>query len=137
MKEIPMESARDRARALRRRMTNAERSLWQLLRVRQIDGHKFRRQVPLGRHIADFVCHEMRLVIEVDGGQHVASAPSEVERTRFLEAEGYRVLRFWNNEVLANPEGVRTTIAEELQRGHPRPGPPPSRGREGIGELLR
>jgi very-short-patch-repair endonuclease len=136
MKKTPMDSARDRARALRHAMTDAERSLWRMLRLRQIDGHKFRRQVPLGRYIADFVCCEVRLVIEIDGGQHAASAPSDAERSGFLHGEGYRVVRFWNNDVLANPEGVRAAITEELLRHHPHPGPPPSRGREGTGDLL-
>ena len=79
-------------------------------------GHKFRRQVPLGRYIADFVCHEARLVVEIDGGQHDLSSSNERERTAFLENEGYRVLRFWNNEVLANLEGVYDAIAGELTR---------------------
>jgi very-short-patch-repair endonuclease len=95
-------------------MTDAERKLWRLLRLRQVSGHKFRRQVPLGRYIADFVCHEARLVIEVDGGQHDSAAPLETERTAFLQHEGYRVLRFWNNEVLANLDGVYDVIVAAL-----------------------
>ncbi len=86
--------------------------------VGRVDGDRFRRQVPLGRYIADFVCHGARLIIEIDGGQHQGSAPQEAERTRSLQDQGYRVLRFWNNEVLSNLEGVRATIAENL-RCHP------------------
>jgi very-short-patch-repair endonuclease len=131
MKKLPSEGARERARMLRRGMTEAERALWQMLRSRQVDGYRFRRQVPIGWFIVDFACHEARLVVEIDGGQHDPWSEREVSRTRFLEREGYRVLRFWNNEVLDNPEGVRTGIAEILDRGHPHPNPPPSRGRAG------
>ena len=70
--------------------------------------------MPIGGFIADFVCHAARLIVEIDGGQHDPSSESEASRTRFLEGEGYRVLRFWNNEVLDNPEGVRAAIAENL-----------------------
>jgi very-short-patch-repair endonuclease len=120
MKKRPIAGARERARSLRRDMTDAEKSIWRVLRLHQIDGHRFRRQVPLGRYIADFVCHDARLIIEIDGGQHQESAPQEAERTRFLQDQGYRVLRFWNNEVLSNLEGLRATIAETL-RCHPLP----------------
>jgi very-short-patch-repair endonuclease len=117
MRKHPIAGARDRARSLRRDMTDAEKSIWRILRLYQIDGHRFRRQVPLGHYIADFVC---RLIIEIDGGQHQGSAPQEAGRTRFLQDQGYRVLRFWNSEVLSNLEGVRATIAENL-RCHPLP----------------
>ena len=129
MKKYPVDGAHDRARALRKNMTDAERSIWQILRSLQIDGHRFRRQVPFGRYIADFVCHDARLIIEIDGGQHDRSSPAETKRTRFLEDQGYRILRFWNNEVLSNLEGVCAMIARAL-RPHPHPVPPPSRGRE-------
>src|SRR6516162_10260575 len=121
MKKHPMQGARDRARALRREMTEAERRICKLLRSRQLDGYRFRRQVPLGRYIADFLCHKVLLIVEVDGGQHEAASLPEAERSRFLRDEGYQVLRFWNNEVLANPEGVRATIIEHLRRDHPHP----------------
>src|ERR1700730_1836791 len=81
-----------------------------------LKGHKFRRQVPIGRYIADFVCHEARLILEIDGGQHDRSSPQEAERNGFLQNQGYRILRFWNNEVLANLDGVHATIAGELGR---------------------
>ena len=89
------------ARRLRANQTDAETVLWNRIRNRQIDGHKFARQVPIGRYICDFVCREKQLVIEVDGGQHNESAEDAV-RDRYLIAEGYRVLRFWNNDVLGN-----------------------------------
>src|SRR5215472_6272052 len=119
VKKEPSPGARDRARTLRRAMTEAERRLWQMLRSRQNQGWRFRRQVPIGGFIADFACHEARLIVEIDGGQHDPSTEEETGRTRFLEGEGYRVLRFWNNEVLDNPEGVRSAITEHLQRDHP------------------
>src|SRR5215469_8129474 len=119
VKKEPSPGARDRARTLRRAMTEAERRLWQMLRSRQNQGWRFRRQVPIGGFIADFACHEARLIVEIDGGQHDPSTEEETGRTRFLEGEGYQVLRFWSNELLDNPEGVRSAIAEHLQRDHP------------------
>src|SRR5262249_50715470 len=110
----PLPGAHIRARALRRNMTEAERQLWRILRSRQIGNYRFRRQVPLGRYIADFVCHKARLIIEVDGGQHALAAGDGAECTAFLENEGYRVLRFWNNEVLANLDGVYDAVVGEL-----------------------
>src|SRR5262249_21607843 len=114
VKKEPSAGVRDRARILRHQMTEAERRLGQILRLRQPEGHRFRRQVPIGPFIADFVCHEARLIVELDGGQHDPSSEAEASRTRFLEGEGYRVLRFWNNEVLENAEGVRSAIAKSL-----------------------
>src|SRR5262245_14031426 len=93
------------ARALRRAMTDAERKLWFALRDRRLEGTKFRRQVPIGPYIADFVYFESRMVIEVDGGQHADSA-HDAKRDRWFEANRFRVLRFWNNDVLSNIEGV-------------------------------
>jgi very-short-patch-repair endonuclease len=91
------------ARRLRANQTDAETVLWNRIRNRQIDGHKFARQVPIGGYICDFVCREKQIVIEVDGGQHNESAEDAV-RDRYLTSEGYRVLRFWNNDVLGNLE---------------------------------
>jgi very-short-patch-repair endonuclease len=119
MKKHPVEGAPARARTLRQNMTDAERRVWQILRSRQIKGYKFRRQVPIGRYIGDFVCHEARLIVEIDGGQHHRSSPREAERNRFLQNEGYRILRLWNNEVLRNLDGVHQTIADELGRVTP------------------
>src|SRR3954470_1070112 len=101
------------SRRLRVNQTDAEKKLWNHIRNRQINGNKFVRQEPIGRYICDFVCREKRLVIEVDGGQHSESARDEV-RDRYLRAQGYRVMRFWNNDVLSNTEGVLTVIDEAL-----------------------
>src|SRR5215469_8601588 len=106
VKKAPSAGAGERARTLRRDMTEAEQRLWQMLRSRQTEGYRFRRQVPIGGLIADFVCHAARLIVEIDGGQHDRSSESQGIRTRFLQREGYRVVRFWNDEVLANPNGV-------------------------------
>ena len=100
------------ARQLRVNQTDAETVLWNRIRNRQI-GHKFVRQVPLLGYICDFVCRERRLIVEVDGGQHNESA-ADAMRDRRLMDEGYRVLRFWNNDVLGNAEGVLMTIEAEL-----------------------
>jgi very-short-patch-repair endonuclease len=94
------------ARTLRRNLTDAEQRLWSRLRHRQIDGCRFRRQVPLGPHVVDFACLAARLVIEVDGGQHAWRIEKDAARTSWLQANGFHVLRFWNNEVLGNLDGV-------------------------------
>ena len=116
MKKYPVDGAHARARTLRQNMTEAERRIWQILRLNRMKGYKFRRQVPFGHYIADFVCHEARLIVEIDGGQHDRLSPRETERDEFLQSEGSRILRFWNNEVLANLDGVHETIASELGR---------------------
>ncbi len=108
----PNEKSIRLARRLRVNQTDAEAVLWNRIRNRQIDGHKFARQVPIGGYICDFVCREKQIVIEVDGGQHAESAADAVRDAR-LVAEGYRVLRFWNNDVLGNLEGVLLTIQLE------------------------
>jgi very-short-patch-repair endonuclease len=101
------------ARRLRVGQTDAETVLWNRIRNRQIDGHKFVRQVPLLGYICDFVCREKHLIVEVDGGQHNESV-TDATRDRRLTEDGYRVIRFWNNDVLGNIEGVLTTIQVEL-----------------------
>jgi ATP-dependent helicase HrpA/adenine-specific DNA-methyltransferase len=103
-----------RAKALRSKMTDAELKLWSCVRRRQIRNARFRKQVPIGPYIADFACLELKLVIEVDGGQHDVNKPKDDIRTAWLEARGYRVLRFWNNEVLGNTEGVIEVIARAV-----------------------
>ena len=112
-------------------MTDAERKLWSALRNRQLDDAKFRRQQPIGPFIADFVCQEHRLIVEADGGQHSTSA-SDDRRTAFLESKGYRVLRFWNHDILGNIEGVASMIRASLSPPHPAQAalesPSPSRG---------
>jgi very-short-patch-repair endonuclease len=95
-------------------MTDAERFAWDRLRYRQMGGHKFRRQVELGPYIADFVCLERRLVVELDGGQHAERAEQDRQRTRWLEGQGFRVLRFWNHEVLRDWEAVERCIWQGL-----------------------
>ena len=116
MKKHPVDGAHGRSRSLRQNMTEAERRVWQILRSRQIEDYRFRRQVPIGRYIADFECHEAPLIVEIDGGQHDRSSPREAERSGFLQNEGYSVLRFWNNEVLENLDGVHQTIADAVGR---------------------
>lgn len=102
-------------------MTPAERLLWSRLRDRRLAGFKFRRQVPVGPYIVDFLCAEARVIVEIDGGQHNLpdARAQDQERTRFLEAKGYKVLRFWNNEVLGNLEGVLTVILEACRSPSP------------------
>lgn len=111
MKKHPPPLAIVRARAMRNNPTRAEQAMWRLLRER-FGEWRFRRQVPLAHHIADFASHRARLVIEIDGGQH--GGTGDEARTRVLEGEGYRVLRFWNAEVLENREGVALTLARVL-----------------------
>ena len=95
---------------LRKRSTNAEKLLWKHLRQKQIEGLKFRRQQAIDNYIVDFVCFENRLVIEIDGGQH--SEEKDKERDSYLKKQGFRVIRFWNNEVLNNVQGVLEVIKE-------------------------
>jgi very-short-patch-repair endonuclease len=120
------------ARRLRSAMTDAERRLWHSLRVRQIDGQKFRRQYPLGRYIVDFVCLERRLIVEVDGGQHSERQVEDTIRSQWLRNKGFRVVRFWNNEIMSNLDGVTTVIGQALRAmGEPPSLPSPSQG-EGV-----
>ncbi len=104
-----------RARALRKNPTDAERLLWRHLRMRQLGGHRFRRQHPLGSYIVAFFCHEKRLVVEVDGGQHATASARDQERDRWMSSRGYRVLRFWNNQVFSEIEGVKQVILDTLE----------------------
>ena len=104
------------ARKLRRDSTNAERTLWLRLRNRWLEGWKFRRQVSMDPYIVDFLCLDAKLVIEVDGGQHDANRAKDEVRTRYLEGLGLRVIRFWNNEVLGNLDGVLEQILIELKQ---------------------
>lgn len=106
-----------RARTLRVNQTDAERILWRHLRNRQLLGWKFRRQRPTGSYVADFVCLEAKLIIEVDGSQHMDNR-DDVIRTTDLKSRGYRVMRFWNNEVLEQIDAVLSAICEELKRKH-------------------
>ena len=110
-----------RARQLRRTLTKAERALWRRLRARQLLGAKFRRQRPLGSFVVDFVAADESLVVEIDGGQHALDEirARDDERTRAIEARGYRVLRFWNGDVLGNPDGVLEVIGRVLRERRP------------------
>jgi very-short-patch-repair endonuclease len=129
------------ARKLRSRMTDAERKLWFAFKDRRFAAFKFRRQVPVGPYIADFLCFELRLIVEVDGGQHAESV-RDADRDNWLAQNEFRVVRFWNNDVLQNLEGVLTSLVGELDRTpHPtsslRSTPPsPARG-EGKKEVAR
>ena len=126
------EPLRKNAKSLRRDSTDAEKKLWRLLRSRQLANVKFCRQVPIGPWIVDFVAFEQRLVIEADGGQHSESA-ADAYRDADLAARGFRVARFWNHDILRNPEGVLERILEMLD-GPPHPAraklapPSPTRG---------
>ena len=104
---------RERARAMRREPTEAERRLWSILRGHRLAGFKFRRQAPVGPYIADFLCHAEKLVIELDGGQH-AESQRDRARDAWFESRGYRVLRFWNTDLMTNRNGVVFAIAQSL-----------------------
>jgi very-short-patch-repair endonuclease len=106
------------ARRLRRDSSDAERRLWQRLRNRQLGGYRFRRQAPLGGCVVDFVCIEARLVVELDGGHHLGAALADAERTAYLERGGYRVLRFWNDQVFGETEAVLEAILAMLAVDH-------------------
>jgi len=115
---------RNRARAMRLAPTDAERRLWWHLRHRlAVQGSHFRRQVRLGHYIVDFASHQLRVAIEIDGGQHAEQVARDARRVKFLESQGYRVLRFWNNEVLANIDGVLEVIHSAIL-ATPTPTPP-------------
>ena len=103
-----------RARRLRTQMTDAEQQLWRHLRARQMLGYKFRRQHPIGPFVADFACLQAGLVIEVDGGQHGELAAEDARRTRYLNQKGFRVLRFWNHEVLQHTDACLEMILQAL-----------------------
>jgi len=103
------------ARDLRRNPSDAEIRLWSHLRGRRLDGYRFRRQHPIGPFIVDFVCTEQRLVIEADGGQHSENVAADERRTKWLAARGWRVVRFWNNDILARTESVLQAILAALR----------------------
>jgi very-short-patch-repair endonuclease len=120
------------AAPLRREATDAEQALWLHLRNRRLGGHKFRRQWSIHPYVADFCCLDRKLIVEVDGGQH--SAERDARRTAALESGGFRIIRFWNNDVLGNMDGVLVVILEALggplvpQDPHPDPLPQPGEG---------
>ena len=125
----------DRARNLRQKQTDAEQMLWRHLRARRLQGWKFRRQHQLGSYIVDFVCTDAWLIVELDGGQHADQLIYDERRALELQAMGYRVLRFWNNDVLASLESVLEVLLEAL--ASPGPSPQPSLEGEGAGNGKR
>jgi very-short-patch-repair endonuclease len=100
------------AKTFRKNPTKAERLLWKNLRAKQLEEFKFRRQQPIGNYVVDFVCFEKQIVIEVDGGQHAREIIKDKEREKWLKKQGFKILRFWNNEVLRNIEGVIEEITK-------------------------
>lgn len=122
-----------RARALRQSSTDAEHALWNALSNRRLDGHKFRRQYPIGPFFADFACVEVGLVVELDGSQHFEpeAVEKDRQRTRVLNANGFQVLRFDDRQMLTEPTGVLSVILDGLTRHHPHPNPLPPAG-EGV-----
>ena len=115
-------ASRNRARSLRKSFTDAELRLWQLLRNRNLKRFKFRRQHPIGPYVTDFVCLEQRLIIEVDGSQHMEQASRDARRDEHVMSLGFTVLRFWDNEVLSETDAVMGVIVQALEK----PGGPPS-----------
>ncbi|PKL17186.1 MAG: DNA (cytosine-5-)-methyltransferase [Spirochaetae bacterium HGW-Spirochaetae-5] len=118
----------DFAKQLRKDQTDVEIILWKHLRSKQIDGFKFRRQQPIGAYIVDFVCFEIKLIIELDGSQHIEEKEKDVARDNWLKSQGFTVLRFWNNDVIINKAGVLTVIYNYCCE-HP-PLAPPIKGGE-------
>ena len=117
------------ARNLRKNSTEAEKILWQKLRNKQLEGFKFRRQQIVGRYVVDFVNFERKLVIELDGSQHALEEERDGKRDHWLQAQGFEVLRYWNNEVFENLEGVLEGIRQRLLALSPSPSPShPGRG---------
>ncbi len=118
---------RENAKTLRRHQTGAEGVFWYNVRARRLAGSKFRRQYPVGPFIADFVCLEAKLIVELDGGQHAVRQDYDRSRDAVLESKGFRVMRVWNNDLLTNRDGVMDTVVRELQSvdtPSPRPSPP-------------
>ncbi len=105
-----------KARILRKNQTDAEAELWRRLRGRGLENYKFRRQVPVGPYVADFLCKEAMLIVEIDGSQHLAQVEYDQHRDAFLRASGYEVVRFWNNEVLMNVNGVLESLTLTLSQ---------------------
>ncbi len=118
------------AKELRKNSTDAEKCLWYHIRNRQLAGFKVRRQHIIPPFIVDFVCIEKKLIIEVDGGQHAENLESDTERSEFLKNQGYRILRFWDHEVLQNGNSVLQVILSNLEIANPSPQPSPLKGWE-------
>ena len=113
------------ARNLRRNATEAERHLWRRLRKRALGGHRFRRQHPIGPYVADFACLQARLIVELDGSQHMESESYDAQRDTYLAERGFQVLRFWDHQVLQETDLVLEAIFEALSKRSPQPTPAP------------
>jgi very-short-patch-repair endonuclease len=124
-----------RARSLRNYATDTERHLWSHLRGCQLGGHRFRRQVPIGDYIADFACLEAKLIVELDGGQHQEQADYDARRDAQIEAQGFQVLRFWDNQVFKEMQAVLEVILRALEeRTSPHPNLPPQAGEGAVSD---
>ena len=121
---------RDRAKAMRSAPMEAEHRLWQILRAKRLAGYKFKRQMPLDHYIVDFVCLAHRLVIEADGGQH--SEEADARRDAYIRSQDFRILRFWNDEIFTNEDGVTTAILDALSTPLPNPSPAMGEGLSGA-----
>jgi len=124
------------ARNLRKNQTDAEKKLWRYLLNRQLKDFKFRRQYIIDGYIADFACVEAKLIIELDGGQHLEQKAYDEKRTQSLSQQGFRVLRFWNDEVLKQTDDVLNVIYEALDKVNPHPNPLPSKGEGKVEEVV-
>lgn len=122
---------KDFARKLRKSETDAERKIWEQLRSRNLNGAKFRRQHPVGPYIVDFICINEKLIIELDGSQHQQQQTYDAQRTAFLEQAGFRVMQFWDNDVLLQTENVMQAIVDALCSPSPQPSPREPAGRGG------
>jgi very-short-patch-repair endonuclease len=118
---------REFARHLRRHMTDSENKLWRNLRAHRLNGEKFRRQQPIGPYVVDFVHFGARLIVEADGGQHNGE-PRDEKRDAWLRAQGFKVMRFWNNEIMSNPDGVLARVLAAVNELPLSPDPSPARG---------
>jgi len=114
---VTKEILQNRARHLRKASTDAENHLWYYLRGRRLGKYKFKRQVPIGNYLVDLVCQWKKLIIELDGGQHLGAITYDQIRTAFLEGKGYKIIRFWNGDVLTQIESILEVILQELENG--------------------
>ncbi len=115
MRTVSKQEMKSRARKLRKNATLAESNLWYTLRNRGLNGYKFHRQFLIGSYIVDFVCWEKKLVVEIDGGQHLENSQYDGNRTTYLNSRGFRVLRYWNNDVLDKTQAVLNNILDTLE----------------------
>ena len=129
-----MKKTIENSRQLRKNMTLQEKKLWSVIRNRQFFGYRFRRQFPIGQYIVDFICREKKIIIEIDGGQHneIKNIQYDNKRTEYLISEGYKVMRFWNNDIDKNICGVYDKLKEVFEIGEDITPPQPSPSREGV-----